>query len=58
MYVMLDFICKDYLELIGMRVERELQNEKCLPTVGFDPGTFRLQGERANTELPGLMSVE
>ena len=41
-----------------MRVERELQNEKFLPTVGFEPGTFRLRSERATTEPRGLMSVE
>ena len=34
---MIDLICKGYLELSGMRVERELQNEKFLPTVGFEP---------------------
>ena len=39
-YVMVDFICKGYLELIGTRVERELQNEKFLLTVGFEPGPF------------------
>ena len=38
--VIIDFICKGYLELSRMRVERELQNEKCWPTVGFEPGTF------------------
>ena len=54
---MIDFICKGYLELSGARVERELQNEKFLPTVGFGPGTSRL-GECATTELRGLMSVE
>ncbi len=41
-----------------MRFERELQNEKFLPTVGFDHRTFRLRSERATTELRGLMSVE
>ena len=30
-----------------MRVHRELQNEKLLSTVGFEPGTFRLRSERA-----------
>ena len=55
---MVDFICKGYPELSGTRVERELQNEKFLPTVGFEPGTFRLQCEGATTELRGLMSVE
>ena len=38
--VMVDFICKGYLELSGARVELELQNEKFLPTVGFEPGTL------------------
>ena len=32
-------------------------NEKFLPIVGFDPGTFRTQSERATTELRGLMYV-
>ena len=41
-----------------MRDERELQNEKFLPTVGFEPGTFRLRSERATTEPRGLMLVE
>ena len=58
MYVMVDFICIDYLELLGTRVERKLQNEKFLPTVGFEPETFRLRSEGATTELRGLMSVE
>ena len=43
MYVMFDFICKGYLELSGTRVERELQNEKYLPTVRFEPWTFGSQ---------------
>ena len=58
MYVMLDFICKGYLQLSGTRVERELQNEKFLPNVGFEPGAFRLRSEGATTELRRLMSVE
>ena len=58
MYVIDDFICKGYLELPGTRVERELQNEKFLPTVGFKPGTFRLRSEGVTTELRGLMFVE
>ena len=57
-YVLVDFICKGYLELIGTRVERELQNEKFLPTVEFEPGTFRLRSKRVTTELRGPMSVE
>ena len=58
MYVTVDFICKGYLELSGTQVDRELQNEKFLPTVGFEPGTFRLRREGATTELRGLMTVE
>ena len=50
-YVMVDFICKGYLQLSGTRVERELQNEKFLPTVGFNPGAFCLRSEGATTEL-------
>ena len=46
------------LELCGSRVERELQNVKVLPTVGFEPGTSRLQSERATTELRRLISIE
>ena len=30
-----------------MSANRELQNEKFLPTVGFEPGTFLLRSERA-----------
>ena len=55
---MVDFICKDNLELSGPRVERELQKEKFLITVGFEPGTLRLRSEGATTELRRLMSVE
>ena len=39
---MVDFIRMGLLELCGSRVERELQNVKFLPTVGFEPGTSRL----------------
>ena len=35
-YVMVDFICKGDQELSETRVERELQKEKLLPTVGFE----------------------
>ena len=52
---MVDFICKGYLELPGTRVERELQNEKFLPNVGFEPGIFCLRSESATTELRGLV---
>ena len=47
-----------HLELSGMRVERELQNEKFLSTVGFEPGAFGLRSKGATTELRRLMSVE
>ena len=55
---MVDFICKGYLELSGSRVEWELQNEKFLLTVEFEPGAFRLRSEGATTGLWGQMSVE
>ena len=55
---MVDFIRMGLLELCGSRVERELQNIKFLPTVGFEPGTFRLLSERATTDLRRLMSIE
>ena len=55
---MVDFICMGLLELCGSRVERELQNVKFLPTVGFEPGTSRLLSERATTELQRLMTIE
>ena len=55
---MVDFICKGYLELSGTRVERELQNENFLPTMGFEPVTFRLRSEGDTTELRGRMSDE
>ena len=48
---MVDFIRMGLLELCGSRVERELQNVKLLPTVGFEPGTSRLLSERTTTEL-------
>ena len=44
---MVDFIRIGLLELCVTRVERELQNVKFLPTVGFEPGTSRLLSERA-----------
>ena len=40
---MVDFICMGFLELWRSWVEHELQNVEFLPTVGFEPGTFRLQ---------------
>ena len=55
---MVDFIRMGLLELCGSRVERELQNVKFLPTVGFEPGTSRLLSERATNELRRLMSTE
>ena len=55
---MVDFIRMGLPELCGSRVERELQNVKFLPTVGFEPGTSRLRSERATTELRRLMSTE
>ena len=55
---MVDFICMGLLELCGSRVERELQNVKFLPTVGFEPGTSRLLSERATTELRRLMTIQ
>ena len=55
---MFDFICQGYPELSGTRVERELQNDKFIPTVGFELGTFRLRMEGATTGLRGLMSEE
>ena len=51
------FHCNGLLELWGSWVERELQNEKFLPTVGFEPDVFRLGSERATTALKGLMFV-
>ena len=55
---MFDFISMGLLELCGSRVERELQNVKFLPTVGFETGTSRLLSERATTELRRLMLAE
>ena len=37
-----DCIYIDWVELLGTRRKRELQNEKFLPTVGLDPTTSRL----------------
>ena len=56
-YVMIYFICNGCLELSGLQVERELQNEKFLPTVEFGPGAFRLRSEGTTTELREMMSV-
>ena len=55
---MVDFIRMGLLELWRSPVERELQNVKFLPTVGFEPVTFRIQIELATTELRGMMYVE
>ena len=55
---MVDFIRIGLLELCGSRVERELQNVKFLPIVGFEPGTSRLLNERVTSELRRLMSAE
>ena len=55
---MVDFICKDDLDLSETRIKHELQNETFLPTVGFEPGAFRLRNEGFITELRRLMSVE
>ena len=55
---MVDFIRMGLLELCRSQVERELQNVKVLPIVGFEPGTSRLLSERATTELRRLMSTE
>ena len=52
---MADFIRMSLLELWVSQVERELQNVKVLPAVGFEPGTPRLRRERATTELRKLM---
>ena len=41
---MIDFICMGLLDLWGA-AERELQNEKFLSTVEFEPDTFRLRIE-------------
>ena len=42
-FVMVDFICMGLHDLAN----RELQNEKFMPTVGFEPGTFCIRRERA-----------
>ena len=54
LYVMVDFICKCYLELAGTRVARELQNEKFLPTLGIEPGTVRWRSENPREDAGGL----
>ena len=48
MYFVVEFIRMGLLELQVSRVERELQYEKFLLTVGFKPDTLRLQSGRAN----------
>ena len=45
-------VCHGWFHLHGLTrhvrsPSRELQNEKFLPTVGFEPGTFRLRSELA-----------
>ena len=46
MYVTVHFICIDIVDMNGMQNKRELQNQKFVPTVVFDPGTFRLPDRR------------
>ena len=53
---MVDFIRMGLQELRGSLVECELQNVKFLPTVGFEPGTFCLRSEHANTEQRRVLS--
>ena len=45
MYVKLNWDAKRLLQLWDTDVKRELQNEKFLPTVGFEFGIIRLQSE-------------
>ena len=46
-YVMVDFINFHGLTRPVRSANRELQNEKFMTTVGFEPGTFRIGSERA-----------
>ena len=46
MYITVGFICIGFVQLWGRRGKQDLQNENFLPTVGIDPGTFRLLGRR------------
>ena len=59
-YVMVDFICKGYLELIGTRVERELHlMKKSCSLCDSNPGSFAYEANRLPlSELRGLMSIE
>ena len=45
---MVEFICMGLLDPVRS-ANRELQNEKFLPTVGFEPGTFRLRSDLAKS---------
>ena len=46
MYVMVDFISMGLVDLRGKRSKRELQNEKPLPTVGFEPKALGFEIKR------------
>ena len=48
MYVTVDFICFGRLELFATRRKRILQNEKFMPTAGFEPAMSRLLDWRSN----------
>ena len=48
MYATVDFICIDWFEVSATWRERELQNEKFLPTAGFEPTTSGLLEWRSN----------
>ena len=49
MYATADFICIGWIELLATRGKRELQNEKFLPKVVFEPTISRLLDWRSNT---------
>ena len=46
MYVMVHMVLICLIELQGTQIKREIQNEKVLPTIGFETGTFRLRSRR------------
>ena len=54
---MVDFICKATKSYKKRELSENYKIKKWLPTVGFEPGTFRLRSEGATTELRWLMSI-
>ena len=54
---MVAFICIGLLDLWGAQTEN-YKMKKFLPTVGFEPGTFRYEANALSVEPSGVMYIE